>query len=392
VRIAHLADVHLGFRQYSRLTPRGVNQREADVAAAFRAAVDGVIAAGPDAVVVAGDLFHAVRPSNAAIVFAFRELQRLRQALPQVPVVVIAGNHDTPRSSETGSILRLYQELGVEVALDEPRRLAWPDLGLSILAVPYAALRAPERPAMRPAGGERYQVLLLHGEVEGVYPPDLSGAAYGGVLIRRTEVAAGEWSYVALGHYHIQHQVEPRMWYAGALEYVTSNPWGELRDEERHGRLGKGWLLVDLDRGTVERQPVPAARRVMDLPPLYWADGMSAADLDRLIQERIAALPGGHVDQILRLVVYDVPRAAARQLNYAAIRTIKAEALHFRLDLRPPPVGSGLGLDAAARRRPLGEVLRDYLDRRPLPAEVDRAAFVRAGVELLEAVVREEEA
>ena len=105
MKLAHLADPHLGFRQYHRQTPSGINQREADVAAAFRQAVDGVLAARPDVVVVAGDLFHSVRPTNAAILFAFRQFQRLRAGLPDAPVILIAGNHDTPRSTETGKTL-----------------------------------------------------------------------------------------------------------------------------------------------------------------------------------------------------------------------------------------------------------------------------------------------
>ena len=119
MKLAHIADPHLGIRQYHRQTSTGINQREADVASAFRAAIDGVIAAKPDAVVVAGDLFHSVRPTNYAIVFAFRQFQRLRDALPNAPIVLIAGNHDTPRSVETGSILRLFEELGVDVASDD---------------------------------------------------------------------------------------------------------------------------------------------------------------------------------------------------------------------------------------------------------------------------------
>jgi exonuclease SbcD len=390
VRIAHLADIHLGFRQYHRQTPRGVNQREADVAQAFRTALDGVIAAAPDVVLLAGDLFHSVRPTNAAIVFAFRELQRLRQALPAAPVVLIAGNHDTPRSAETGSILRLYQELAIDTALDEPRRLAWPDLDLSVLAVPYPALRGPERPVLRPDGPERHQVLMLHGELEGVYPPEISGAAWGGVMVRRQEVAPADWSYVALGHYHVQHQVEPRMWYAGATEYTTSNPWSELRDEHRHGRPGKAWLLIDLDRGEVLRQPVPAARRLLDLPPLY-ADGLTAAELDRLLRERLDAVDGGFADQILRQVVFNVPRTLARQLDHAALRAIRAAALHYQLDLRRPAAGPGPGLDSSGRRRPLRDVLGDFLVHRPLPAELDREEFVRAGIEFLDEVVRDED-
>src|SRR6478752_4743816 len=139
VKLAHIADPHLGIRQYHRQTPSGINQREADVAHAFRSAVDDVLEARPEAVVVAGDLFHSVRPTNAAIVFAFRQFQRLREALPAAPIVLVAGNHDTPRSTETGSILRLFEELGVDVATDEPRRLVYPALDLSVFAVPRQA-------------------------------------------------------------------------------------------------------------------------------------------------------------------------------------------------------------------------------------------------------------
>jgi DNA repair exonuclease SbcCD nuclease subunit len=391
VRIAHLADQHLGFRQYHRQTPAGINQREHDVANAFRTAVDGVLAARPDAVLLAGDLFHAVRPSNAAIIFAFRQLQRLREALPAAPVVLIAGNHDTPRSSESGSILRLYEELGIDVATAEARQFVYPALDLRVLAVPHAAIRAPERPALRPEGRERHRVLLLHGELEGVYPPEISGAAWGGAMLSRDEVRAAEWSYVALGHYHVQHQVEPGMWYAGALDYVSPNPWGELRDEQRKGIRGKGWLLVDLAAGTVQPQAVPAARRVVDLPPLY-GDGVSAADLDRLLRERLEGITGGFADQVVRQVVFNVPREVARSLDHAAIRAVKASALHYQLDLRRPETGRGVGIDAGGRRLPLPEVLREFLARRALPAELDRDGFVQAGSLLLEAVIREEEA
>jgi len=391
VRIAHLADIHLGFRQYHRQNPLGINQREADVANAFRAAVDAVLAARPDAVLLAGDLFHQVRPSNTAIVFAFQQFQRLRHDLPEAPIVVIAGNHDTPRSSETGSILRLYEEMGVDVALDQPRRFEYPLLDLSILAVPHQALREGERPVLRPDGSATRQVLLLHGELEGVYPPEISGATWGGVLIHPDEIHADEWSYVALGHYHVQHQVGPRVWYAGAMEYATSNPWGELRDETRKGIPGKGWLMVDLDRRKVTRQPALKARRVVDLPPVY-ADELGAEEVDRLIRERLASIEGGWKDQIVRLLVFNVPRQVARELDHAAIREVKASALHFHLDLRRPVVGPGGAVDPGARRKPLAEVLRDFLAHRPLPAELDREAFVQAGVGLLAAVVREEDA
>jgi len=388
VKLAHIADPHLGIRQYHRQTPSGINQREADVAHAFRVAVDGIIEARPDAVVVAGDLFHSVRPTNAAIVFAFRQFQRLREALPGAPIVLIAGNHDTPRSTETGSILRLFEELGVDVASDEPRRFVYPALDLSVLAVPHQSLMSGTRPVLRPEGSERRRVLVLHGEIEGVFPFDRSGAEYGGAVLAFEELAASEWSYVALGHYHVQHRVVPRVWYAGSLDYVSPNLWGELVDESDHGNLGKGWLLVDVDGGTVQRRTVPLARQILDLEPVE-ADGLQAAAVDTLIAGRVAAVAGGITDKIVRLRVHNIPRHVARELDHSAIRALKTAALHFHLDLRRPEVHRAVGVGSPGRRQTLPELVRSYLERRPLPAELDREAFVRLGESLMDSVERE---
>src|SRR2546423_8513258 len=149
VKLAHLADLHLGFRQFDRQTSRGTNQREADIAEACRRAVDDLLEQRPDLIVIAGDIFHSVRPTNAAILFFFRELHRLRSGLPATPVVAIAGEHDTPRSTETGTILRLYEALGVDLAIEEPRRIVFPKLDCAVLAVPQQTLAPTERPALR---------------------------------------------------------------------------------------------------------------------------------------------------------------------------------------------------------------------------------------------------
>lgn len=384
MKLAHLADPHLGFRQYHRQTALGINQREADIALAFRQAVDGVLAARPDAVVVAGDLFHSVRPTNAAIVFAFHQFQRLRAGLPEAPVVLIAGNHDTPRSTETGDILRLFEELGVDVASREARRFEYAALGLSVLAVPHQALVQAERPSLRPDASARYQVLVAHGEVEGVFPSDRSSVEFGGAVVRPDEFGPGEWSYVAFGHYHVRTMLGPRAWYSGALDYVSSNPWGELRDEAEKGVDGKAWLLVDLDTGEAVPQPIQPARRVLDLPRLDGT-GLDPEALQAQIAARVAQVQGGIADQVVRLVVTEVPRAVARQLDHAVLRAWKAEALHFQLDLRRPEPARAVGVGAPGRRQTLPELVTEYLERRALPAGMEREAFVREGVALVTA-------
>jgi hypothetical protein len=387
VKLAHIADPHLGIRQYHRQTSSGINQREADVAGAFRTAIDGVLAAKPDAVVVAGDLFHSVRPTNYAIVFAFRQFQRLREGLPNAPIVLIAGNHDTPRSVETGSILRLFEELGVDVASDAPRRLVYPELDLSIFAVPHGSVLSEERPTLEPEGTQKYQVLLAHFEVEGEYPTGHVAAEYGGAVINRGALHLEDWTYVALGHYHTQHQVERNAWYAGALDYIGPNIWGEARDEAEHGSHGKGWLLADLASGRVERHAVPLASGVLDLEPVK-ADGMSAAALDEVIALRLGAIRGGLANKIIRLRVFNIPRHVSRELNHTAIRAFKTEALHFHLDLRRPEVHRMIGLGSPGRQT-LPELVVSYLERRPLPAELGREAFVQLGRDLMDTVERD---
>src|SRR5205809_3511750 len=113
MRLVHLSDLHLGYRQYQRLTPTGINQREADVARTFQRAVDRIIALRPDLLLVAGDVFHSSRPTNAAILHAFRQFLRIRSELPATHVIMVAGDHDTPRTSESGSIMGLFEQIGV---------------------------------------------------------------------------------------------------------------------------------------------------------------------------------------------------------------------------------------------------------------------------------------
>ncbi len=386
MKIAHLADVHLGFRQFQRLDASGVNQREADVAAAFRRAIDAVIERRPDAVVIAGDLFHSVRPTNRAIIEAFSGLRRLRAALPQAPVVLIAGNHDTPRSVEAGSILKLMGALGVDVVDDTARRLDYPALGLAVLAVPHAALLGErESGGWRPVAGARHNVLVTHPEIPGLFPEGIED--YGGARVELAELGNGAFDYVALGHYHLVHEAAPRVWYSGSLEYTSPNIWGEWREEHRR-HLTKGFLMADLEARAVERVNLVPERRIRDLDWLD-AEGMTAAELDAGIAGRLSEVPGGVEDAVVRLVVQNVPRALAHALDHEALRPYRARALHLHLDLRrPEPAQRLIGVGGPTSSRPLVEVVADYLGRRPLDADLDRGRLVAMGREYLDEVER----
>ncbi len=385
MRVAHLADAHLGFRQFQRLAPDGVNQREADVARAFRRAMDAVIERGVDAVVIAGDLFHAVRPTNRSIIEAFAQLARLRNALPNAPVILIAGNHDTPRSTEAGSILKLMSSLGVDVVDETTRRLDYPELGLSALAVPHAALQKDPSRNWRPAPRVRYNLLVMHPEIDG-YFPDFGESDFGGVRVAVEELGA-DWDYIALGHYHVTTKVSARAWYSGSLEYTSPNLWGEWRLEQDRG-AGKGILIADLAARTVEHVPLPSDRVIHDLRPIEGS-GLTAAELDQAIQRAVAGIPGGVAETVTRQLVWNVPRETAHALDHGAIRALRAQALHFQLDLRRPEVARYSGSGAPTARMPLAELVTEYLGRRPLDADLDRGQLVALGREYLELVDRE---
>jgi DNA repair exonuclease SbcCD nuclease subunit len=301
---------------------------------------------------------------------------------------MVAGEHDTPRSVETGTILRLYEALGVDVVSDQARRLSYPKLDCAVLAVPHQALMQAERPAMRPQRGTTINVLVLHGQMPGI--GETRGTAeYGGAPLDLHDVAPAQWDYVALGHYHETQQLAANAWYAGTLEYLPPNPWGQLQDEEEKGRVGKGYLLVDLPGARVTVRPIAPQRRHVDLPAIQ-GKGLTPKELDQRIAAAVSAAKPAIDEQVVRLLVFDVSRSTARELDHAAIRGYKSRALHFHLDLRRPEVQRVPTAGLSGRRQTLPETVHDFLEHRPLDADLDRAEFVRLGVEYVEQAGREE--
>lgn len=378
MRLVHLADIHLGFRQYQRQTPTGINQREADVGDSLQRVIDAVIELKPDLVLVAGDVYHTVRPTNPAILHGFRQFSRLVQALPDAKVVMIAGNHDTPRTAETGCILRLFTQLGITVVDGKSSRVSIPELDLMILAVPDMAL---DRARLEPDLTAKYNILLLHGEIEGVLPKYGRELERASMEISQQELGAEKWDYVALGHYHVYRRIAENAYYSGSLDYTSTNPWGELAEERETGIGGKGIIEHDLAKKTHRFHPLPPTRRWVDLAPLSGA-GLSPVALDEAIRDALDKCDGGIDQKIVRLVVRDVPRHILRELDHKALRDYKRRALHFHLDTREaarPERGQG----APGRRASLADTVRDKLRSRVLTENINREQLVELGLHYL---------
>ena len=71
IKIAHVADLHMGYRQY------GMQERFDDFNSTAIKVADAAIAEKVDAVVFAGDIFHVPRPPAICVDTLQREVGRL---------------------------------------------------------------------------------------------------------------------------------------------------------------------------------------------------------------------------------------------------------------------------------------------------------------------------
>lgn len=352
LRICHLADAHLGYRKYNRLTKGGLNQREVDVNFAFQEAITRIIALKPALVLVAGDLFHAVRPSNATLAFAFREIRRLAEH-SKAPVVIIAGNHETPRRIDSGSALQLLEEIpGVYVAKECKERFVFAEEGVAVQCIPHAALTQEPRVQVRADDRVPWNILVTHAQVDDSWVSD-----FGGVNFPLGSIVVHEWDYIALGHVHIFKQIGLNAAYSGATEHTSLNIWGEA---DRN----KGFLEVALPGPKIKFHALTSPREVVVLERID-AGGLSPENLLSAIADRIATARGGIEGKIVRLELVRVDRESFKHLDHKQLRALRAPALHFALDIhyadRPEVVVLPVG-----RKRKLIEEVRELLQQFPL--------------------------
>lgn len=364
MRIAHIADSHVGFSAYRRSDPEtGMNQREVDVYRAFERLVDSLISKRPDVVLHSGDLFDSVRPSNRALSVVLQQLLRLSEA--DIQVVLIAGNHSTPRLRETGSVFRLFEHIKGVHAFYAPgiHRLELGDL--TVTAFPHQdkgsmveALQGWKR------GRGRYEVGMLHAGIQGLTRYSMGEA---NELNLHSSLLNLEADYIALGHFHAHEQITENAWYCGSLERLSFAEAGQ----------DKGYMLVDLERGRKEFVKLPS-RPMYSLGP-FKAKGMEAAALQDQLVSALGSVP--IEGSIVRLVVDDVPAALYRSLDLNALRALADKAVHLELKFEIVQ-GSDAVQWRTASFGSLDQEFESYLSQVPVEG-VDKDELRRRGLEYL---------
>jgi DNA repair protein SbcD/Mre11 len=263
LRILHSSDWHLGRTFFEE-------SLQPDQAWVLDRLLEALRDARPDALVVAGDVYDRAVPSKEAVELLDDVLCRV--AALGIPVVAIAGNHDSPERLSFGSRLlaasRVHLRGGLE---DVSRPVAIPGKGF-VYAVPFVdpdvvrGLVADDSIRGHAAATERVlaaaradaalrelpTVLVAHAFVQGAKEtPESERPISVGTAGSVPSATFAGFDYVALGHLHGPQEVAPGVRYSGSLlKYSFA--------EAGHEKCA---FLVEVDRGVARVEPVPLGQK-----------------------------------------------------------------------------------------------------------------------------------
>src|SRR5215213_3831632 len=291
VRIAHISDTHLGYTRYAKFhSETSRNQREVDVQEAYERTVDAILERDVDLIIHLGDVFDSVRPATHVIIGFLKQTFRITGR--NIPYLVAAGNHETPRLRSTTAALE-YANLvnaisahGFEIDY-EPVDVG--DVRVGVTLVPHGAVFGTG--AVTPARDADINILVTHGMVPGLEARQHEM----GEANLQPGMLEGAFDYIALGHYHEFHEHKPNAFYAGATERFG---FGEVGSTP-------GFTIVEFEGGglkSVEHVEI-GARPMLDLPKVSARD-MDAAQLTEAVRDRTSGIDLD--DAIVRLRLYDV--------------------------------------------------------------------------------------
>jgi DNA repair protein SbcD/Mre11 len=371
MKIIHIADTHLGRAQFNKTTEDGSNLRESLIYQNFQDAIQKIINEKPDVLVHAGDLFDTVKPKTKAYTTVLECLDWLQEA--GIPLVMIAGNHDMPKTAHTVCPLEVIARSNMVHAAFSFRyqRVEIGDTMFHLIpnmlhAEDYRTAIAEVQPS-----GVHNNVLVTHGLASTIRDKRLATVAE---FELTPDILLESFDYIALGHYHGQTQVGPRAWYSGSIEHLT---YGELKDK-------KGALLVDPGRQEVEH--LSLVRSPMKDLGTINCTRCSYADIVEYIEDRIGLIDGVG-DQMFQ-VTLDLGTDPVQPLPPNALADIRESILDLKIRVRSQetekPVMQQQDLHAIDY---LGE-FPIFLQQRPMDA-VKRLAVERCGVETLKTVMAE---
>ena len=234
IRLMHFADVHFGVENYGRYDPAtGLSSRLIDFRNALTAAIGIALENNVEIAVFSGDAYKSRDPNQTHQREFAQCLRRLTEK--DVPVVLLAGNHDIPNTKGRANAIEIFGALAGErlTVIDRPGvQVVTTARGrsLQIAAVPY--LTKSSVLARDDSAGKGVQetveavVARYHSAIDYVAgeckaSPDLPTVFLGHFTVSsaklsaiqasyltnepevaKSDLARDEFNYVALGHIH----------------------------------------------------------------------------------------------------------------------------------------------------------------------------------------------
>ena len=320
MKVLHIADTHLGYSTYRKVSNDGINQREKDTYDAFKQFIDYALKSKPDLILHAGDLFDSVRPTNRAITFALQQILRLSKQ--HIPFIVIAGNHEHPKLRETGHIFSIFDHIEhvypVYKAKYEPISLAIHNEKITVHAIPQCPTKNEFEDSLKKLKVEPsadYNIFITHGCVKGI--KEFSMNEFNELIIPTASLKS-DFDYISLGHYHKYTKISKNAFYSGSPERFTFADAGEQ----------KGFIELELDE-KIKHDFIPLKNRPMIDADHINCSNLSISDLMKKMKETITGLePNG---KIFRILLENIPSPIYRAIDFRALREMSGKAVHYEI-------------------------------------------------------------
>ncbi|MFB6291117.1 MAG: exonuclease SbcCD subunit D [Candidatus Bipolaricaulia bacterium] len=390
MELIHFSDTHLGYREFHRVdSDTGINQREQDVYDAFRSVIDKILALDPDLVIHAGDLFDKVRPTNRAVNLATEQFARLSEA--GIPTVLIAGNHDTPKISTTGTITRALDRLANIEAVTSDLELN----GSGYRKIPvgrtlvHAVSDAPTEDklaesieVLEPEESYRWNILVIHAGISTLEDEVFSGEFNEHYLNKGILDDLG-FDYVALGHYHKRMEIElsspAKAMYPGAPERFSFNE----SDYE------PGFLHVHFDEEGIRcEEKLLETRNFINLGSINGED-LTVNEIQQEIEDRLPA-DGEIAGSLISLKIRGVDENAISMLEESCLEGLREKSFetNFQLISTDEFGETGTSLAFADLRTEFSDFMEN---RAEISEELDSDRLIETGQKYLSLALDEED-
>ncbi len=250
MKFAHLADTHLGYRQF------GLYEREKDFYEVFEKITDKIIEEKVDFVIHSGDLFDNSRPSPLALLTFQKCLIKLKNA--NIPVYAIAGNHDSVLRKGAIPPQVLFKKFGLKVISPINTNYMYEDVFIAGLpyysSSQYKNLKNKLSDLSKKAANHEKSILVLHQGIDKYFN-------------LQYELEIGDvpdnFTYYAMGHLHNFINDD---FGEGKLVYPGSSEVWKTSELEDYRKNGKGFVIVDLDgkKPSIDRIKIDIPREFIE--------------------------------------------------------------------------------------------------------------------------------